>query len=95
MLFAGSQVSLVVLPLMLFHPNPVLVYATLARRYAGRPHPGGVAAERKELSAAPQASGFVDGRGALGTLFDAQLLGGAWREELVGDSAVVDTYHLR
>jgi sodium/bile acid cotransporter 7 len=36
-LFAGSQVGLVVLPLMLFHQIQLMVCATLARRYAASP----------------------------------------------------------
>jgi sodium/bile acid cotransporter 7 len=36
-LFAGSQVGLVVLPLMLFHQLQLMVCAVIARRYAGHP----------------------------------------------------------
>jgi sodium/bile acid cotransporter 7 len=36
-LFAGHAVSLIVLPLMLFHQVQLFVCATLARRYAARP----------------------------------------------------------
>lgn len=36
-LFAGHAVSLIVLPLMLFHQAQLFVCATLARRYAARP----------------------------------------------------------
>ena len=36
-LFAGHAVSLIVLPLMLFHQAQLFVCATLARRYAKRP----------------------------------------------------------
>ncbi len=55
-LFAGSQVGMVVLPLMLFHQLQLMVCAGLARRYAGRKRPAGeaVAAEGSEFSAAPQ-----------------------------------------
>src|SRR5205085_638065 len=35
-LFAGQAVSLIVLPLMLFHQIQLMVCAYLARRYAGR-----------------------------------------------------------
>ncbi len=35
-LFAGSQVGLIVLPLMLFHQMQLMLCATLARRYANR-----------------------------------------------------------
>ena len=42
-LFAGQAVSLIVLPLMLFHQMQLMVCASLARRYASRPLP--VAAE--------------------------------------------------
>ena len=36
-LFAGSQVGLIVLPLMLFHQMQLMLCATLARRYGARP----------------------------------------------------------
>ena len=36
-LFAGQAVSLIVLPLMLFHQMQLMVCASLARRYASRP----------------------------------------------------------
>ncbi len=36
-LFAGHSVSLIVLPLMLFHQIQLFVCAVLARRYAKRP----------------------------------------------------------
>jgi len=35
-LFAGQAVSLIVLPLMLFHQIQLMVCASLARRYARR-----------------------------------------------------------
>ncbi len=35
-LFAGSQVGLIVLPLMLFHQLQLMLCATLARRYGSR-----------------------------------------------------------
>ena len=38
-LFAGPQLSLIVLPLMLFHQLQLMVCAVLARRYAVRPEP--------------------------------------------------------
>jgi sodium/bile acid cotransporter 7 len=38
-LFPGSAVSLIVLPLMLFHQIQLFVCAVLARRYADRPEP--------------------------------------------------------
>ena len=38
-LFAGQAVSLIVLPLMLFHQMQLMVCASLARRYASRPLP--------------------------------------------------------
>jgi sodium/bile acid cotransporter 7 len=38
-LFAGSQIGLVVLPLMLFHQMQLMVCAMLARRYAQRSAP--------------------------------------------------------
>ena len=39
-LFAGQPVSLIVLPLMLFHQAQLFACATLARRYAARGEPG-------------------------------------------------------
>lgn len=39
-LFAGPQLSLIVLPLMLFHQIQLIVCAILARRYAARPDSG-------------------------------------------------------
>ena len=36
-LFAGSQVGMIVLPLMLFHQMQLMLCATLARRYGARP----------------------------------------------------------
>lgn len=39
LLFAGSAVGLVVLPLMIFHQLQLMVCAALARRYARRPEP--------------------------------------------------------
>jgi sodium/bile acid cotransporter 7 len=66
-LFAGSQVGLVVLPLMLFHQMQLMVCAGIARRYASRAMPAAeaavagahaeglaVAAEESEFDAAPQ-----------------------------------------
>jgi sodium/bile acid cotransporter 7 len=38
-LFAGPQLGLIVLPLMLFHQLQLVVCAVLARRYAARPEP--------------------------------------------------------
>ena len=57
-LFAGSQVGLVVLPLMLFHQLQLMVCAGLARRYARRPVPAelAAAAEATDFSAAPQSA---------------------------------------
>ena len=43
-LFAGPQVGLVVLPLMLFHQLQLIVCAVLARRYASRPAQDGIGA---------------------------------------------------
>ena len=40
-LFAGPQLSLIVLPLMLFHQIQLIVCAVLARRYAARPADAG------------------------------------------------------
>ncbi len=48
-LFAGQAVSLIVLPLMLFHQIQLMVCASLARRYAARPDP-------ELASAVPQAA---------------------------------------
>jgi sodium/bile acid cotransporter 7 len=48
-LFAGHAVSLIVLPLMLFHQTQLFVCATLARRYARR----GAAPEPAEPALAP------------------------------------------
>lgn len=42
-IFAGSQVGLIVLPLMLFHQIQLMVCAWLARRYASCPHAPGAA----------------------------------------------------
>ncbi len=64
-LFAGSQVGLIVLPLMLFHQVQLMVCAGLARRYAGRTLSEAdaatlaVAAEQSELTPAPQTTGTV------------------------------------
>ncbi len=57
-LFAPSQVGLVVLPLMLFHQIQLMVCAVLARRYAGRPIDPelAVAAEEAEFSPMPQSA---------------------------------------
>jgi len=45
-IFAGSQVGLIVLPLMLFHQMQLMVCAWLARRYAeGNPEPAAIPAE--------------------------------------------------
>ncbi|HVW93796.1 MAG TPA: bile acid:sodium symporter family protein [Devosia sp.] len=45
-LFAGQAVSLIVLPLMLFHQIQLMVCAALARRYAQRPETLAAAAKR-------------------------------------------------
>jgi sodium/bile acid cotransporter 7 len=44
-LFAGQAVSLIVLPLMLFHQIQLMTCAALARRYAQRPEPAAEAAK--------------------------------------------------
>jgi sodium/bile acid cotransporter 7 len=45
-LFAGQAVSLIVLPLMLFHQAQLMACAAIARRYARRPEePAAAAAE--------------------------------------------------
>jgi len=41
-LFAGSSVGLIILPLMLFHQLQLMVCAVLARRYAAQPAAGGI-----------------------------------------------------
>ena len=60
-LFAGSQVGLVVLPLMLFHQLQLMVCAVLARRYARREVGAAlaVAAEESEFDAGPQTTAPV------------------------------------
>ena len=55
-LFAGPQVGMVVLPLMLFHQLQLMVCAALARRYAGRPVAAeeAVAAEETDFAVTPE-----------------------------------------
>jgi len=50
-LFAGQAVSLIVLPLMLFHQIQLMVCAVLARRYAQRTEPAGEAAKPASVNA--------------------------------------------
>ena len=52
-LFAGPQLGLVVLPLMLFHQLQLIVCAVLARRYAARP-------EAAPLTTAPATAALAD-----------------------------------
>ena len=49
-LFAGSQVGLIVLPLMLFHQLQLMLCATLARRYGARTTPPELTAARLGLA---------------------------------------------